>query len=94
VIRGIFTRWRRQRPIVWDIRITSPDADGYLVDIDTEALYFAWRFMGGRSTDGYLDLLAGHRGRLHVWIKPTGWVEPDSRLAALDGTGAVLPGSP
>lgn len=78
---------RRQLPLVWEIRVTSPD--GNLVEIDTEALYHVWRF-GSRSTDGYLDI--AQMPRLHIWVKPRGWEEPDSRLEALDGTGVLLPG--
>lgn len=79
---------RRRRPD-WVIRVTTPD--GVLIDITTGQLEALWR-MGGRSTDGYADLLAGHRAGWHVWVKPEGWTEPDERLAALDGTGAILPG--
>jgi hypothetical protein len=87
-------KWRRRgaagRPaLVWEIRVTSPDADGDLVSIDTEALYHAWSY-GQRSTDGYLDIL--QMPRLHVWVKPRGWAEPDERLAQLDGTAALPPG--
>lgn len=81
--------WRRRpRPLVWEIRITCPD--GELLNIDTEDLYFAWKFGGRRSTDGYLDIL--EMPRLHIWVKPRGWEEPIDRLAALDGTGAIMSG--
>lgn len=86
-------RWfaRQQKedktPLIWEIRITSPD--GTLAEIDTEALYIAWRY-GERSNDGYLDILMGPR--IHVWVKPKDWQEPESRLAQLDGTAALPPG--
>lgn len=78
-------RERRRLNPAWEVRITTPD--GTLVDVDTEALYFIWKY-GGHSTDGYLDLLDGHRNGMHVWVKPAGWTEPD-RTAALDGTAAA-----
>lgn len=87
-------RWRRGRrrqppPVVWELKVTTPD--GVLVDVDTEVLWFTWKF-GGRSTDGYLDLLGEHRLGWHLWVKPLGWSEPDERLAQLDGTGAIVQG--
>jgi hypothetical protein len=81
---------RRQKSRAWEIRITSPDVEGPLLHIDTEILYLIW-LHGARSNDGYFDIL--QMPRLHVWMKPLGWTEPD-RIAALDGTGTILPGMP
>lgn len=80
-------RLKRNASAIWEIRITSPD--GQIVNVDTEALYSMWRY-GERSNDGYLDILMGPR--IHVWVKPKGWQEPESRLAQLDGTAALPPG--
>ena len=84
--------WRqlRRRPrCEWEIKITTPD--GSLVDADTQSLYLLWK-LGRRSTDGYLDLLEGYRGGVHVWMQPSGWVEPDARVRQLDGTAALPDG--
>ena len=82
-------RWFRPRR-QWEIRITSPA--GILVDVDTEPLYSLWKY-GYRTTDGYLDLLEGFRvPGVHVWVKPSGWVEPEDRVAQLDGTAALPDG--
>ena len=78
---------RRQRPLVWEIKVTTPN--GELVHLDTEQLYFIWKY-GGRSLDGYLDLLGEYRLGWHVWVKPAGHEEDAAaRVAALDGTGAL-----
>lgn len=88
---GPYPPIRLSRPIDWDIKITSAptDDDGPLIHLDTEQIYVIWRNGTVRTTDGYLDLLAGHRAGWHVWIKPRGWTEPDERITQLDGTAAL-----
>jgi hypothetical protein len=80
----IFRRRRRQTIFVWELKATTPE--GTILEIDTESLYFTWKYGGTRTNDGYIDLL--EMPRLHLWVKPKGWTEPD-RAAALDGTAAV-----
>ena len=72
----------------WEVKIDSPDLEeGPLVNTDTRALYIIWRF-GERTNDGYIDLLQDYAGRLHVWVKPEGWTEPNGKIDALAGTGS------
>jgi len=76
--------WKR-RPAIrhWEIRVTTPE--GLVLSLDTTMLEAVWRY-GDRSNDGYVDML--QMPRVHLWIKPVGWTEPD-RTAALDGTAAL-----
>jgi len=80
-------RFFSRPPRVWEIKITSPE--GELLHVTTDHLDALWRD-GDRSTDGYAEIL--RMPRVHLWARPRGWTEPDSRLAQLDGTAAVLPG--
>jgi len=76
--------WKRRTPVRdWEIKVTTPE--GTLLDLATVQLEAVWRF-GDRTNDGFIDLL--EMPRLHLWVKPVGWTEPD-RSAAMDGTGAL-----
>lgn len=76
---------RRRRPadLNWELKVTTPD--GILLELTTQDLHALWR-SGCRSNDGYLDIL--EMPRLHLWVRPAGWTEPD-RAALLDGTGTL-----
>lgn len=76
---------RRPKPREWEIRVTTPD--GVVLDVTTVDLEALWRF-GARSTDGYTDLLDMSFPRVHLWVKPAGWTEPD-RISQLEGTAAL-----
>lgn len=79
---------RHPEPLAWKLKLTT--SDGVLLEITTtETLEYIWR-AGDRSTDGYVDIL--RMPRLHLWVKPLGWEEPQERLAQLDGSAALPDG--
>ena len=82
-------RFPRRKPKVveWELKVTTPD--GTMLNLTTRDLDAIWRF-GNRSTDGFVDILLG-LDRVHLWVKPAGWEEPD-RTQMLDGTAALPDG--
>lgn len=74
-------RPRDYHPRDWEIKVTN--RDGILLNLTTEDLESIWKY-GNRSLDGYVDLLEDlleQPGRLHLWMKPHGHIEPDRTLS-------------
>lgn len=75
---------KKRKSLRWELKVTSPDGTILETTMD-EALEALWR-QGDRTNDGYTELC--REGRVHVWVKPAGYSEPD-RSQLLDGTSAL-----
>lgn len=86
-LANAFWRNRRRREPELLVRVTTPD--GVVESLACSDLFTLWG-SAGRTTDGYAEVCRA--GQVRVWVKPVGWEEPTSRLAALDGTAALPDG--